>query len=90
MISSIVLDGKRGIREVFSDIPVQMCQFHQVAILKRYLTSRPKTAAGQELRAIGLALTILTEKDFETVLMEWHKRYADFLKEKTFGVDGKH
>lgn len=89
-ITGIVLDGKRGVREVFSDIPVQMCQFHQTAILKRYLTSRPKTKAGQELRAIGLALTILTEKDFEIVLKEWHERWKDFIKEKTIATDGKH
>ena len=87
---SIVLDGKRGVREVFSDIPVQMCQFHQTAILKRYLTSRPKTEAGKELRAIGLALTILTEKDFKIVLEEWFGRWKDFIKEKTFAPDGKH
>lgn len=89
-ITGMVLDGKRGVREVFSDIPVQMCQFHQTAILKRYLTSRPKTKAGQELRAIGLALTILTEQDFETVLKEWHERWRDFIKEKTFAPVGKH
>jgi len=90
IITGIVLDGKRGVREVFSDIPVQMCQFHQTAIMKRYLTSKPKTKAGQELRAIGLALTILTEKDFEILLNEWHERWKDFLKEKTIAADGKH
>ncbi|MDO9231190.1 MAG: hypothetical protein Q7U36_01765 [bacterium] len=90
IITGIVLDGKRGIREVFPNIPAQMCQFHQTAILKRYLTSRPKTKAGQELRAIGLALTILTEKDFETLLNEWYERWKDFIKEKTFASDGKH
>ena len=90
IITGMVLDGKRGVREVFSDIPVQMCQFHQTAILKRYLTSRPKTDAGKELRAIGLALTILTEQDFEILIKEWHERWKDFLKEKTFGADGKH
>jgi hypothetical protein len=89
-IQAIVLDGKRGVREVFRDIPTQMCQFHQTAILKRYLTSRPKTKAGQELRAIGLALTILTEQDFTTVLKEWHERWKDFIKEKTFAHDGRH
>lgn len=89
-ITGIVLDGKRGVREVFSDIPVQMCQFHQTAILKRYLTSRPKTKAGQELRAIGLALTILTEQDFEIVLSKWYERWKDFLKEKTIAPDEKH
>lgn len=90
VISGMVLDGKRGVREVFSDIPVQMCQFHQTAILKRYLTSRPKTDAGRELRAIGLALTILTEQDFEILIREWYEKWKDFIKEKTFSTDGKH
>ena len=89
-IAGMVLDGKRGVRKVFADVPVQMCHFHQTAILKRYLTSRPKTDAGRELRAIGLALTILTKKDFEMLLKEWYERHGDFLKEKTFAADGKH
>lgn len=89
-ITGMILDGKRGVREMFSDIPVQMCQFHQTAILKRYLTSKPKTEAGQELRAIGLALTILTEQDFTIVLKEWHERWKDFIKERTITPDGKH
>jgi hypothetical protein len=89
-ITGIVLDGRRGVREVFSDIPVQMCQFHQTAILKRYLTSRPKTEAGQELRAIGLALKFLNEKDFLILLEDWHKKWKDFIKEKTTASDGKH
>lgn len=90
IITGIVLDGKRGVREVFRDIPTQMCQFHQTAILKRYLTSRPKTEAGQELRAIGLALKFLAEKDFLILLEDWHVKWKDFLKEKTFRSDGRH
>ena len=89
-IKGVVLDGKRGVREVFADIPMQMCQFHQAAILKRYLTSRPKTEAGQELRAIGLALKFLTEKDFLILLKDWHEKWKNYLKEKTFALDGKH
>lgn len=37
---AIVIDGKRGVREVFSDIHAQMCHFHQRQILKRCLTSK--------------------------------------------------
>jgi len=37
-----------GVREIFSNRPVQMCHFHQVAIVRRYLTSRPKLEAAQE------------------------------------------
>jgi hypothetical protein len=86
----IVLDGRKGVREVFSDIPVQMCHFHQGQILKRYLTSKPKLEAGQELFAIGKTLSFIDEEDFVKVLDEWHERWKDFLKERTFQNDRKH
>ena len=87
---AVVLDGRRGVREVFSDIHVQMCHFHQKQILKRYLTSKPKLEAGQELSAIGKTITFMREEDFEKLLDDWFGRWEDFLKEKTFESDGKH
>jgi len=82
-IKAAVLDGKRGVRNVFSGIPVQMCQFHQVAIVNRYLTTRPILEAGKELRLIALQLTKLNENDFAKLLNDWHAKWQDFLKEKT-------
>ncbi len=90
IIEAAVIDGKRGIKAVFDDIPVQMCQFHQIAIVKRYLTSRPKTDAGKELRVISLSLPAMSEKSFTGLLEEWHSRFNNFLKERTFNEDGKH
>ncbi len=87
---AIVLDGRRGVREVFSDIPVQMCHFHQKAILRRYLTLKPKLEAGQELLAIGRTLTFTKETDFKKLLEEWFERWGGFLREKTFEGDGRH
>lgn len=85
----MVLDGKKGVREVFSDIPVQMCHFHQIAILRRYLTLKPKTEAGKELRETSLSLTKSNQKDFEENLKNWYEKYKDFLNEKTFLDDKK-
>ena len=48
-IKAIVCDGRKGFIQSFADIPVQMCQFHQCAIIRRYLTKKPKLRAGQEL-----------------------------------------
>lgn len=80
---AVVIDGKKGVREVFSDIPVQICQFHQMAIVTRYLTKRPKLEAGKELRMITLALTELTENMLLLLLDAWHEKWGDFLKERT-------
>ena len=50
-IQSIVCDGRRGLPQMFADIniPVQLCQFHQVKTISRYLTRNPKTEAGKAL-----------------------------------------
>lgn len=90
VFQAIVLDGRKGVREVFSDIPVQMCHFHQKQILRRYLTLHPKLEAGVELQTVGRTLTFLSEKDFTQILSEWHDRWGSFLKEKTFESDELH
>jgi hypothetical protein len=82
-LKAIVLDGKRGVRQVFSDIPVQMCQFHQVAIVIRYLTRKPQLEAGKELKQIALQLTKCTEQEFNSLLDNWNNKWKNFLKEKT-------
>lgn len=82
-IKAVVLDGKRGVRSVFGDIPIQMCQFHQVAIVNRYLTRRPILEAGKELRKIALRLTESNEDHFGELLNSWHAKWQNFLKEKT-------
>ena len=90
VLQAVVLDGRKGVREVFSDIPVQMCHFHQKAILRRYLTLHPQLEAGQELSAIGRTLTFVSEKDFTQLLIEWYGKWEIFLKERSFENDGKH
>ncbi len=34
-VLAIICDGRRELLQLFSNIPVQMCQFHQVAIIRR-------------------------------------------------------
>lgn len=86
---AITLDGRKGIREVFRDIPVQICHFHQLAAVKRYLTSRPKLEAGKELRILAIALPRLNERLFGQALEEWHIKWQEFLKERTYSEDRK-
>jgi hypothetical protein len=82
-IQGVVIDGKRGVREVFSDMPVQHCQFHQIKTVTKYLTRRPKTQAGWELRGITLTLARTTEREFTDRLNMWHERWQTFLSERT-------
>lgn len=82
-IQAAVIDGRRGLIEVFWDVPIQMCHFHQIRIITRYLTRRPKLPAGQALRALTLSLPRSTEEGFSKRLDEWHKEWESFLKERT-------
>lgn len=87
---AVVLDGRPGIRELFHDVPVQICQFHQVAVLKRYLTSKPKLEAGRELWEIGRTLSKVKEAVFVEALIQWHLKWKIFLMERTDTEDGAH
>ncbi len=80
---AMVLDGKRGIKEVFTGIPIQHCQFHQIKTINYYLTRRPKLQAAKELRAIALSLTKVSEGYFTNLLNQWHEKWNKFLKERT-------
>jgi len=89
-IQAVVIDAKRGSKEVFSDKVVQICQYHEQQIIQRYLTSRPKTRAGQELKTLNDSLTKTTEDPFFESLLAWHKRWEVFLKERSYAPDSKH
>jgi hypothetical protein len=83
IIKAIVLDGRPGVRKVFSDIPIQMCHFHQKQIIRRYLTSNPILQPSIELKAIADTLTSTTKDQFTKDIFDWYDRWESFLKERT-------
>ena len=84
-IQSIVCDGRRGLPQMFADIniPVQLCQFHQVKTISRYLTRNPKTEAGKALWRLVLTLKSSSQSDFEHNLKTWFEQYQSYLNERT-------
>ncbi len=80
---AVVIDGRPGVRAVFKGIPIQICQFHQIKTVNKYLTRRPKLQAAIELRTIALALTEVNEEYFTILLNQWHEKWKEFLKERT-------
>jgi hypothetical protein len=78
-----VVDGRRGFLAVFKDMPVQICQFHQIKQVTKYLTRKPKTEAGIELRTLTLTLTKTDEATFSAALSAWHNKWSTFIEEKT-------
>lgn len=87
IIQAVVVDGKKCLKSVFLDLPVQMCHFHQIAIITRYLTTRPKLEAGKELKKIALSLTTSNEEKFSELLNNWFEKWKEFLKERTVNLE---
>ena len=81
-VRAIVCDGRRGLLKGFS-VPVQMCHFHQAAIVTRYVTRRPKLEAGQDLQALMRFLPKVDEVQFTLWLELWYDKWGTFLKERT-------
>lgn len=88
-IQALVCDGRRGLMQHFVDIPVQMCQFHQVAIVRRYLTKKPKLEAGKELWELVLLLAKTDKESFHGALHQWHAKWEAFLGERRMDERGK-
>jgi transposase-like protein len=82
-IIAVVCDGRKGLIQSFTDIPVQMCQFHQSAIIRRYLTKKPKLKAAQELMEVMDLMKQTDKESFIGTLDLWHEKWQDFLNERT-------
>lgn len=80
---AVVVDGRRGMIKVFEGIPIQICHFHQMRTVTKYLTRRPETEAGKDLRSIMLQLTTSTEAEYTKLLTRWKQKYHYVLNDKT-------
>lgn len=55
-IVAIFCNERRELINSFSDITVQMCQFDQAAIIRRYITKKPILPASIELQKIVIMM----------------------------------
>lgn len=84
--ASFTLDGKRGfvqlLQKRFPCALVQMCHFHQKAIVRRYITNNPKTACGIDLKKLMRLLSGDEPQDFIDQFFALQEKHKDFLAEK--------
>lgn len=86
-VLAIVCDGRKGLLQSFDKIPVQMCQFHQVAIIRRYITKNPKIPASIELKEFVAMLKMTDKESFEGGLELWFTKWESFLNERTTNLE---
>lgn len=87
LVKAIACDGRKGLLTSFGTIPVQMCQFHQAAIIRRYLTRNPKLPAAIELMEVVSLMKQTDKESFVGALNEWHNKWRSFLNERTINEE---
>ncbi|MEI8230154.1 MAG: hypothetical protein WCG83_03370 [Candidatus Peregrinibacteria bacterium] len=89
--AGFVIDGRKGVvamlQRRFPGLPIQLCQFHQIQIIKKYIPCKATTVAAQELRILALRLTKMTSSRFAEELQAWRERWNTFLIEKTLNFE---
>jgi len=71
VLQAVVLDGRKGIPSVFKDIPIQICQFHQWKIVRKYLTLRPKLESHKALLKVAGQIAKSTESAMRAMLEQF-------------------
>lgn len=82
-IQSITCDGRRGLLKDILNTPIQMCQFHQVAIVIRRIARKPKSEAGKELKILIKTLKTSSKNKFYINLHHWYLKHKNFLNERS-------
>jgi hypothetical protein len=86
-VVAIVCDGRKGLIGKFKEIPVQLCQFHQVATIRRYITKNPKMHASIDLKEHVALLKCTDKESFEGGLKHWFLKWENFLNERTLNIE---
>lgn len=81
-IYGVIIDGMRGLAQALHPIPVQMCQFHQIMIVRRYLTQDPDIRASIELLSLIKEITRMDKESFIGAFDKWYERNKDTLNER--------
>lgn len=77
-----VIDGLKGLSLALRPIRVQMCQFHQILIVRRYLTQEPDLEASAELFGLVNNITGMDKESFIGSFEEWHEKYREVINER--------
>lgn len=81
-IFGAVIDGMRGLAQALP-FPVQLCQFHQMLIVRRYLTQEPDLDASRELLELVNQITKTDKESFVGMFKEWYERNKDVVNERS-------
>ena len=88
-IEGVVIDGMKSLFGEFSSHKIQMCQYHMIQIVRRYLTLRPRLLAARELKALVDGITHEDGAEFEGKYRHWKSKWEDLLNRRSMLKSGK-
>ena len=77
-----VIDGLKGLAKALYPYPVQLCQFHQMLTVRKYITQDPDIEASKALLDLVNNITKMDKESFIGAFEEWHDKYQDVLNER--------
>lgn len=94
----VVSDGGTGfakaLKKIWPHTKHQRCVFHVFSQIRRYTTTKPKTAAGYELYVLSRDLLHLKNKleaeKWIDNFVQWMNKYNDFLSQMTYDEKGNY
>ena len=97
LIESVTCDGLsniiKAVKKISPDTIVQRCIVHIQREALTWLTRKPKSMAGIELRKIVRRLHLVKNQDdwgyWIVSIDKWYETYKDFVNEKTYHPDSK-
>ena len=72
-IYGVVIDGMKGLPQASRPIREQMCQFHQMLIVRRYITQDPDIEASAMLLELVNNITKMDKESFIGAFEEWYE-----------------
>ena len=81
-IYGVVIDGMKGLDKSLYPYPVQLCQFHQMLIVRRYITQDPDIEASKALLDLTNDITRMDKESFVGALDDWYEKYKDVVNER--------
>ena len=88
-IMGIVIDGMKSLFSEFSAYKIQMCQYHMIQIVRRYLTLHPRLLAARELKALVDNIVNEDGPEFENKYRHWKSKWVEMLNRRSTLKSGK-
>jgi len=88
-IKGIVIDGMKSLFSEFSAYKIQMCQYHMIQIVRRYLTLHPRLIAARELKSLVDGIANEDGIEIENKYRHWKSKWVDKLNRHSTLNSGK-